>query len=307
MKWLHVDEPTVDGDLAVATLHAEDFLVGPAGVLQGGVAAASLELASRAVSEVMGGLGPGDPRVAAPTMITTRLHQPTPVGADVAALVERVDDVTFWVRTVVGDQAETADFGDQDEVGGDVLVSGEVELAGHGPQPTLDDMVALALVDQMPAPVDVPMAPTCWVCGRDHDGGLHLYPGWVDGAHVVEEWTPDERVAGDVGGFVDPAAVAAVLDCPTAFACRDHMAAEGFGGALLGGYTVAWFSRVPLGERLRIAARMDHAEGRKMRATSVLVGADGHVHAAASAFQVGVAAMAGGDAEPLPAYGTGDW
>lgn len=306
MEGLSVDEATVEGDVAVVTLRADARLQGPLGIVQGGFAAAAIELAARAAAEAMAGVEPGSPAIPAATMVEARLHKPTPVDIDVTALVVRGEDHTWEVRTVLSEHDEDADFGEE-EVGADVLVSGVVELAGHGPEPIVDDLVDLALMDPLPTPVPIEAAPVCFVCGVHHPQGLHLYPGWVDGATVVEEWVPDDRVATDEGGFVDPAAMAAVLDCPTVWAGRDHMAAHGFGGALLGGFTVAWFSRVPLGETLRIAAVLESGEGRKMRAMAALVGLDGHVHAAASAFQVGVAAMPGADVEPLPAFGTGDW
>ena len=306
MDGLTVDEATVEGDVAVATLRVDALLQGPLGIVQGGIAAASLELAARAAAEAMAGVGPGSPVVPAATMVEARLHKPTPVDVDLTALVVRGQDDTWEVRTVLADHDEEADFGDE-EVGADVLVSGVVELAGHGPEPIVDDLVDLALVEPVPRPVPIDTAPVCFVCGIDHPTGLHLSPGWPDGSSVVEEWVPDERVADDGGAFVDPAAMAAVLDCPTVWAARDHMAAHGFGGAVLGGFTVAWFSRVPLGETLRIAAKMEAAEGRKMRLMAVLVGLDGHVHAAASAFQVGVATFPGSNAGPLPPFDAVDW
>lgn len=307
MDGLSVDEADVDGDVAVATMHATPTLQGPDGILQGGFAAGALELAARAAAEAMAGVEPGSTAIPAATMLEARLHKPTPTGADVTALVVAGEDATFEVRTVLSDIDDHADFGEE-EVGADVLVSGVVELAGHGPQPILDDLVELALVDDLPRPVPLELASGCFVCGVHHPDGLHLFPAWVDGSSVVQEWVPDDRVASDEGGFVDPAAVAAVLDCPTVWTARDHMAAHGFGGALLGGFTVAWFSRVPLGETLRIAALLESGEGRKMRAIAALVGMDGYVHAAASSFQIGIETWPGAaDSKPMPAFGVGPW
>lgn len=306
MQGLDVDDPTVDGDLAVATLRVSDRLCGPVGIVQGGFAAALVELAARASAEAMAGVEPGDPAVPHATLVEARLHRPTPVEQDLSALVLRGDDDTWEVRIVLAEGAEDADFGD-DEVGADVLVSGVVELAGLAPEPTLDDLVDVALTDPPPEPVPFRGAPHCFVCGVDHPDGLHILPAWPDGTSQCQEWTPDERVADDSGRWVDPAAMAAVLDCPTVWACRDHMAAHGFGGALLGGYTVSWFGRVPLGERLRIGARFEEGDGRKMRVGAVLCGEDGQVHAAVRAFQLGVASFPGSDGPPMPAFGEGDW
>lgn len=306
MNGLSVDEADVDGDIAVVTLHAEPFLQGPDGILQGGLATGALELAARAAAEAMAGAAPGSTTVSVATMVEARLHKPTPTGVDMTALVLAGEDDTWEVRTVPSAIDDHADFGEED-VGADVVVSGVVELAGHGPQPMLDELVDLALVGDLPRPVPLDLATGCFVCGTQHPDGLHLFPAWVDGGSVVQEWVPDERVVSDEGGFVDPAAVAAVMDCPTVWAGRDHMAVHGHGGALLGGFTVAWFSRVPLGETLRIAAKFESGDGRKMKATAALVGMDGHVHAAASAIQVGVASWPGSDPTPMTMFGDGPW
>lgn len=306
MQGLDVDDATVDGDLAVATLRVAERLQGPEGIVQGGIATAMLELAARAAAEAFAGLGPGHPAVPHASTVEARLHAPTPVETELVALVLRGEDDTWEVRVTPADDADEADFGN-DEVGTDVLVSGVVELAGLVPQPTLDDLVEIALDDPLPEPVPIEAAPVCFVCGVHSHDGLHLFPAWPDGSSQRQHWAPDERVADDAGRFVDPAAMAAVLDCPTVWTCRDHMAAHGFGGALLGGYTVSWFSRAPLDETLRIGARFDDADGRKMHSSAVLVGEDGHVKAAVRAFQVGVASFPGVEMDPLPAWDTVDW
>lgn len=306
MQGLTVDEPTLDEGVGVVTLRAAEHLCGPPGVLQGGLTTAGLELAARAVQEATVGVEPGSARVPAATMVEARLHQPTPVDEDLVAMAVPGGDGSWELRTVTAGRADEADWGD-DEAGTDVLAAGIVALGGHGEQPDIGDLVDLALVDRVPLPHPVDAAPHCWVCGRANHRGLHLFPGWLDGASVVEEWTPDERAADDAGRFVDPAVLAAVMDCPTVWAARDHMAAHGFGGALLGGYTVGWFSRLPLGEQVRIVAHLDDGDGRKMRARAAVVGLDGHVYAAASAFQVGVAHMPGATADPMPAFDTVDW
>lgn len=236
-------------------------LHGPTGVLQGGLAAGVLAEAARLAD-----------RFGAPlTSIDARLRRPTPLGADLAVEVRQTAAARFEVRTLDG---------------GDELVTGTVEFAGHDPVPRVADLVELGRV---PLPVSEAQDrfPDCWVCGPDHPDGLHLLPAWHGPGAVSIPWIPDDSLADD-RGRLHPLVAAAVLDCPTVWAARRAWQGRGFEGALLAGYHLGAFADAPVGEPLRVVARFDSADGRKLRARSALVDEDGIVYAVASCLHVAV-------------------
>ncbi len=259
-------------------VRAPATLTGPPDVLQGGLAAAVPALAVAAVT---------DGRV---SRVRAHLHHPTPTDADlVATLTPTAGGDTDWSASVA-------------TVGGpEPTVTATVDVGGRGDD--VDDhadLVRIGLRDPLPRPQAVPAAPDCVVCGARNPAGLHLFPGWFPDGAVAEAWEGDEADAGPHGQFVRPAVVAAVLDCPTVWAARDACREHGFGGALLGGFDVTWYSRLPVGESVRIAAVLDRADGRKLSARSAVVGLDGMVYAVARALQVGVATMPGADPDLDP-------
>ncbi len=300
MDPLEVGPATTDGDGHVVPVRAVDHLCGPPGVVQGGLAAVLLAGAAT------GATGGTVSRVAA------RLHRPTPTDTPLRVTLDpATDDDTAELAAVgAADGAAATWAGTVAVVGGDhgsEVADDDITVRGHvvvGGRPDgsddHDDLVAIALRDPLPRPQAVPAAPDCVVCGARNSHGLHLFPGWFSDGAVVEAWEGDDEVAGPRGMFVRPEVVAAVLDCPTVWATRDHCRANGFGGALLGGFDVTWYSRLPVGESVRIAAVLDHADGRKMSARAGLVGADGLLYAVASALQIGVATMPGADPDLDP-------
>lgn len=239
-------------------------LHGPTGVLQGGLAAGFLAEAAALAD-----------RIGAPlTSIDARLRRPTPLGAELAVDVRQTAAARFDVRTLAG---------------ADELVAGTVEFAGHDPVPRVADLVELGSVP-IPAPVAQDRFPDCWVCGPDNPDGLHLLPAWHAPDMVSIPWIPDDALAGD-RGQLHRLVVAAVLDCPTVWAARSGWEDAGFAGALLAGYHLGMFADAPVGEPLRVVARLDAVDGRKIRARSALVDEDGIVYAVASAFHLGVAEL----------------
>lgn len=243
-----------------------DGLDGPPGILQGGYAAGLLASIARSADTF------GAPL----TGIEARLHAPTPLGR---LLVARIRAAGGVARTEV----EVLDDGRR-------LVSGTVELAGHEPAPLGLDLLELAAV---PLPEASPQQeyPTCVVCGPEprHRTGLRLHPRYGPAGTIVQPWVPDEQLGAD--GVVDPLVVAAVLDCPTVWAAIDPLRDAGYLGALLAGFRVVHHLDVPLGEPVRIVARCDGIDGRKVRARAAVVDEDGTVYAVASAFHVAVTAL----------------
>lgn len=298
MDDLQVEHARVETSGGSARIHAADHLCGPPGILQGGLATALL---ARAVAATVGGT---------PIRVRARLHRPTPTGSSVGVVVSRepadhtgagrtdeaaTGPATTWSCRVVADPAASGLDEERVLVSGHVATEGRVDDVGEH-----DDLVSIAGREPLPRPQAVPAAPDCVVCGARNPHGLHLFPGWYPDGAVVEAWEADDRVAGPGGMFVRPEVIAAVLDCPTVWASRDACRAAGFGGAMLGGFDVTWYSRLPVGEAVRIAAVLDRADGKKLSARAGIVGRDGLLYAVATALQVGVEAMPGADPDLDP-------
>lgn len=258
----------VEDGWAVRELHVPTGLDGPPGILQGGLAA---------------GLGIGIARLAdsygAPlTSVHARLYAPTPLGRSVQARVRVGDGVGSYA-------VETRD-------GAAVLVSAEVELAGHDPAPLGLDLLDLAGV---PFPEAVPQDayPSCFVCGPAprHPAGLRLHPRPGAAHTIVQPWIPDAALSGERAGVVDPLLVAAVLDCPTVWAGFDQLQRAGYAGALLAGYHLQVFRDLPVEEPVRVVARWDGLEGRKGRARAAVIDEDRTVYAMATALHIAVSEL----------------
>lgn len=262
---LGADAAVEDGWL-VRDLTIPDGLDGPPGILQGGFAAGLLASIARTAD------GFGAPL----TTLEARLHAPMPLARQVRARLRTADGVA---RTEV-------EVRDHDRV----LVSGTVELAGHEPPPLGLDLLELATV---PLPDAVPQDeyPTCVVCGAHprHPVGFRLHPRYGPGGTIVQPWVPTDELGTD--GVVDPLVVAAVLDCPTVWASIRPMREAGYLGALLAGFRIVHHRGVRVDEPVRIVARCDGMDGRKVRARSAVLDEEGTVYAVASAFHVAVTAL----------------
>jgi hypothetical protein len=240
-------------------------LDGPDGILQGGFAAGITVGIARAAD-----------RFGAPlTAVDARLHAPTPLGRHLAARVRPTASVARY-------EVEVRD-------GGRLLVSAEVELAGHDPSPRAYDLLELGTVP-LPAASPQTAFPRCWVCGSapEHPLAQRLHPRYVGDDAVSIPWVADEAL-GDARGTVDPVVVAAVLDCPTVWAAIRHVHALGHTGALLAAYHLRILHDAPVMEPLRTVGRLDSADGRKLRARGGLVDEDGVLYAVSSAFHLSVA------------------
>ncbi len=250
---------------AVRDLLVPDGLDGPPGILQGGLAAG----VAAPIAQVADTLG------VPLTSVDARLHAPTPLASTVQARVRRSEGVgRYQVQLDQGDG---------------LLVSAEVESAGYDPAPLGLDLLELASV---PFPEAAPQReyPSCFVCGPDpaHPCGLRLHPRHGPAATIVQPWVADEVFAGAAAGVVDPLIVAAVLDCPTVWAGMEHLRAAGYLGALLAGFRLRFYRDVPLADPLRIVARCDGLDGRKLRARAAVIDEDRTVYAMASALHIAV-------------------
>ena len=108
--------------------------------------------------------------------------------------------------------------------------------------------------------------PECFVCGRERDDGLRIFPGPWNGA-VVAAWVPDEELCA-------PEFVWAALDCPGAYASM--------GGSVRGepvlGRLAARVDALPRpGERCVAVGWPLGEDGRKLFPGTAVFGEDGRV------------------------------
>jgi hypothetical protein len=128
-----------------------------------------------------------------------------------------------------------------------------------------------------------PVFPDCFVCGpnRRPGDGLRILPGPVPGRALwAAPWTPDQSVT-SADTRVRPEVVWAALDCPSGIAAAE---AAGLGpdtAILLGRMTASLAALPRAGEPCRVIAWPGGRDGRKLLASSALLGPGGQVLAAA--------------------------
>ena len=254
---------------SVVTLRAPAGLCGPPGVLQGGLSAG---LALLAVGRVTG-------EDVVSGSLRARLHLPTPLEEELEVVVSPgAAGREHEVRTMVaGQPAMTA------------------TVSSGRPHGDLDDrgLVELATVP-LPTPEDQTMTPTCWGCGDGpmQPDGLRLVPAWHGPDAVCVRLAPTSTHTRP-DGALDPLTVAAALDCPTLWAAIGHVRARGDATGLLGGYHLDLHRPVPADRALRVVARADAPDGRKLRTRGALVDEEGTVFAVSNALHVSVPRMPG--------------
>jgi hypothetical protein len=260
----------------VRAFRAGPGLDGPPGILQGGLAST--------VAGVVAGLA--DPFGAPLTSVTARLHAPTPLERDLLIALRPADGVARY----------EVELRDADRV----LVSATVELAGRDPAPGVPDLTELA-IGALPPQQDQHVFPTCFVCGPDctHPHALRRTFGYVRDDAVALPWLADDALAApsldrvtdhlDAPGVIDPLLVGAVLDCPGVWAAMPTVQEAGYTGCVLAGFEVRHYRDAPTFEPLRLVARFDELDGRKVRARTALADEDGALYAVASALHITVA------------------
>jgi hypothetical protein len=243
-------------------------LDGPPGVLQGGLVATLLLALARAV----------DPFGAPLHLLEVRLEAPTPLGALVHVRARPLDTAVHEVELLHR---------------GRRLARGVVDLTGAEALTAATDLVALAEAP-LPRPEPSTRYPTCFACGPSatHPAAVRAHPGWVAEDAVLLGWVPDPVLADpDRPDRVDVAAVAAVLDCASAWATMRPVTARGDAAVLLGTLRLRLADAVEVLDPVRVAARLDLLEGRRARARSAVVDTDGRVLALVDAVHVTVAAL----------------
>ena len=248
------------------SMFAPSGLDGPPGVLQGGLAAGLAVELARTVD-----------RHGAPLhALTSRLEAPTWLGSPFVGRV-RPTSTAGWY------EVETWQDGRR-------VVASTVELTGQDPLQALPDLVALAQ-GPPPPPAPDPTYPSCFVCGAGatHPLALHTPPAYVAADRLSVPWIPDERLGED--GRVAELVVAAALDCPSAWATIAAAREAGHVAVLLGSLRMQVAGDVELLDPLRVTARMDAVDGRKMRARSAVVDTDGRVLAVFDALHLAVRSL----------------
>jgi hypothetical protein len=129
-----------------------------------------------------------------------------------------------------------------------------------------------------------PLFPDCFVCGtgRQPGDGLRIFPGPLAGRSLwAAPWTPDPSVA-DADGRVRPEMVWAALDCPSGIAAAEAANLTGDTAILLGRMTASVTARPTAGDQCLVVARPGETDGRKLLASSALLGPGGQLLATAS-------------------------
>ncbi len=141
-----------------------------------------------------------------------------------------------------------------------------------------------------------PVFPGCFVCGtaRQPRDGLRIFPGPVAGRPLwAAPWIPDPSVSG-ADGRVRPEVAWAALDCPSGIAAAESADLAQDTAILLGRMTASLAALPAVGDRCLVISWPDGHDGRKLLASSALLGPDGQVLAAARAVWLTVPA-------PVPA------
>jgi hypothetical protein len=174
---------------------------------------------------------------------------------------------------------------------------GSVSLL-EGDAPVAEGRAEPELEIELPAPVTVDEArraadryrglrggvfSCCFVCGLDRGDAFGVFAGAVEGRGVVASpWVPPSWAA-DEKGNVLPEIIWAVLDCPTFFAA--HIDTE-LSLSVLARLTGRIDAPVPAGEEHVVVAWPIDREGRKRRAGSAVLSADGQALAVAHALLI---------------------
>jgi hypothetical protein len=147
---------------------------------------------------------------------------------------------------------------------GDALVAearpAEVEV--EPPQPPSFEEARAA---ELPRGDETSPFPECFVCGRERDDGLRIFPGAWNGG-VAATWTPSAELCA-------PEFVWSALDCPGAYA----VGALGRGEPLLGRLAARVDSLPRPGERCVVIGWPLGEDGRKLFPGTALFGEDGRV------------------------------
>jgi len=137
------------------------------------------------------------------------------------------------------------------------------------------------------------------VCGTAsaHPLALRTPPAFLASDRLSVPWVPDPGLVrpgsadGGGPGQVALPVVAAALDCPSAWATVPAAREAGHRAVLLGSLRLQVAGPVEALDPVRVTARMDAQEGRKLRARSAVVDSDGRALAVLDALHIAVDAL----------------
>ena len=155
---------------------------------------------------------------------------------------------------------------------GEVAMSARTARLDLQPPP-----ITIEEADAATAPFVGHTAVTCFVCGPDNPGGLHLFPGPVGAGPlhattwVPQPWAADER------GVVTEEVVWGALDCPGGVMLTRHYSTESIFPAL-GTMTAEIIEPLRAGDTYAIVAWPRGRDGRKLYAGTAILGTGGRIH-----------------------------
>jgi len=182
---------------------------------------------------------------------------------------------------------------DRDGAGSIRVLAGRTLIAEAAPSPDspalhVPDVVSMAQARAVAGRgryYSDPLYPACFVCGtaRRPGDGLRIFPGPVaDRPLWAAPWTPDPSVVNG-SGKVRPEVVWAALDCPSGIAAAEATCLPPDSAILLGRMTASLAALPAAGDQCRVIAWPERCDGRKLTASSALLGPGGQVIAAARA------------------------
>jgi hypothetical protein len=128
-------------------------------------------------------------------------------------------------------------------------------------------------------PVRQSIYPSCFVCGPENEGGLHIFPGQVGDGVVAARWLPAAEFTN--GASIREEIVWAALDCPGGIAWMDESSRF-----LLGTLSARLITKVPAGKPYVVVGWKMGREGRKLYSGTALLDEGGNVYAVARAVWV---------------------
>lgn len=263
LRWGQTVDEREDGwlarDLYPHTQHQEAD-----GYLHPGIAAAAL---LGAVENTVGTAGP-------PGSVAIAFQAPVPLGMDLRAVVDPGDDGPTAVALEVTGRPGIEDDPVRVVARGTVADDRELELPNEG-------AFRSAAIAPVPEGSEHELYGRCFVCGQDNPQGLQLLPGYQAPDTVVTAFLTSDEMAED--GRVPPTMTAALLSCPTLWACKDPLDAMDAPAALLTTYEVHFLEDVPVNASLRTVGIAGESSDRTLRGSAALVAESGTVHAVANA------------------------